>query len=284
MMRFFFLFQFLISFLFLKNSCAQYTTIGVFAGAVSFDGDVNKGDILGNTQLAAGLNLRYNFNPHFTAKIDFHRGTLQANDNQSSQLDLKQRNFNFSSIWTEISLQGELNILPLAPDRKNQVFAPYLLVGVGMFWFDPTTNYQGKVVHLQPIGTEGQGIEGYSAPYKLTQISIPLGVGIKYALSPRINIGIEWAYRFTFTDYIDDVSGTYLSTKVLQANGELAVALSNRTEEFTGLPANERVGTRRGNSNNNDGYWIWGVHLSVNLYKNQVFRGKKRNFKITKWF
>lgn len=267
-----------------SNSMAQYVEIGLFGGAISFDGDVNKGSLLSNTQPAFGAFVRYNINPHITTRINFHKGTLQADDNNSSDLAIRQRNFSFQSDLIELSVMGELNILPFVPDDPNHVFAPYLWAGIGVCWFDPTTNYQGKVIHLQTIGTEGQGLEGNAAKYGLMQLTVPLGIGLKYALSPRIHIGIEIGYRYTTSDYIDDVSTVYLSPRVLQQNGDLAVALSNRTAEYTGLPANDLIGARRGNSNNKDSYLLWGVHLSASLYRNNAYRGKKRNFKITKWF
>ena len=98
---------------------------------------------------------------------------------------------------------------------------------------------------------------------------------------------MEFGYRFTFTDYLDDVSGIYPSSRQLSKNGVLAVALSNRTEEYTGINASHLVGQRRGNSNNNDGYFVWGLSLSFNLYGREAYkreRTPKRNYKINKWF
>ena len=62
-------------------------------------------------------------------------------------------------------------------------------------------------------------------PYKLTQVNIPLGVGLKYYASERINLSAEVLYRKTFTDYIDDVSHNYIDpvnyNKHLSAADEL---------------------------------------------------------------
>ena len=54
------------------------------------------------------------------------------------------------------------------------------------------------------MGTEGQGIDGFGEKYKLTQFAIPMGAGVKIAVTERLNIGLEAGVRKTFTDYIDD--------------------------------------------------------------------------------
>ena len=94
---------------------------------------------------------------------------------------------------------------------------PYALIGVGIFHFNPkgsiTDAAGNKTWHeLRPLRLEGQGMTEYpeSKPYKLTQMNIPIGAGIKYFASERINLSTELLYRKTFTDYIDDVSKNYI--------------------------------------------------------------------------
>jgi hypothetical protein len=40
-------------------------------------------------------------------------------------------------------------------------------------------------------------------------VAIPFGIGAKMNVSKKVGIGLEWGPRKTFTDYLDDVSGTY---------------------------------------------------------------------------
>ncbi|MDC0230852.1 DUF6089 family protein, partial [Aureispira] len=195
------------------------------------------------------------------------------------------RNFNFKSELMEFSLMTEFNILPFNPRIQSQVFTPFIGFGASIIQFNPTTNYNNQWIQLQPIGTEGQGLEGYPDPYKLVQVAIPVVFGLKYSIGEQINIGLEVGYRFTFTDYLDDVSTIYISPHILSQNSDLAVVLSNRTEEYTGFPANELIGNRRGNSNNFDAYIVWGFQLSFNLFtKKKPIELESTPYKMNKWF
>jgi hypothetical protein len=270
--------------LFTADTKAQFVEIGGFGGVLSFNGDVNEGAILPNTNAGFGGFVRYSPHSRFGIKLGVVSGKLEANDRVSQYPHIRERNLSFESSLSEISLIGEFNILPFFPLKPAQVFAPYLGLGLAVVFFNPKTKYQGEWVDLQPVGTEGQGLSGYSKPYDLVGVAIPLVFGFKYSIGGRINIGLEIGYRFTFTDYIDDVSQVYLSPRVLGGNGDLAIALSNRTEEYTGVSADDRIGSRRGNSNNNDAYLVWGVQLSFNIFPKKGYKKSKVPYKINKWF
>lgn len=160
-------------------------------------------------------------------------------------------------------------------DQKPAV-RPYVLAGIGVFHFNPkgsVTNASGdKSWHyLQPLRLEGQGMAEYpdSKPYKLTQLNIPLGAGLKYYASERLNVSAELLYRKTFTDYIDDVSKKYIDAtmydKYLPAqDAALAYKLSDKSigiiyPGMTRYPAN----TQRGDTKNGDTYFS--VMLKIGL-------------------
>lgn len=92
-------------------------------------------------------------------------------------------------------------------------------------------------VPLSPIGTEGQTAqapdvdpEGKYTPrnppaaYKLWQISIPFGVTFDFIINKSWTIGIEGSFRFTLTDYLDDVSGFYWD----RANNHASISAENQ--------------------------------------------------------
>jgi len=108
-------------------------------------------------------------------------------------------------------------------------WTPYGFIGVAGFLNNPeaqapATDLQGnslpeagKWVKLRPLGTEGQystldptdanyGIK----PYKVAQIAIPFGIGIRLKLNQVMDFSAEWGFRYTFTDYLDDVSRNYV--------------------------------------------------------------------------
>ncbi len=182
----------------------------------------------------------------------------------------KQRNLDFKSNMWEAYAAIELFptlMLNLFNDYDPRL-KPYGFIGVGIFHFDPmgsvtASNGTQTWYKLHPLRTEGQGMTEYpnKKTYDLTQINIPMGAGLKYALSPRINVGVELLYRKTFTDYIDDVSTTYIDPKYFDKYLSASDAIIARKihDKTFGIvtPGVTRYapGVQRGNSKNNDAYF-----------------------------
>ena len=40
-------------------------------------------------------------------------------------------------------------------------------------------------------------------------LTLPLGLGVKYKIGDRVNIGLEWAIDFTTNDWLDGVKDPY---------------------------------------------------------------------------
>jgi hypothetical protein len=192
------------------------------------------------------------------------------------ELYRKQRNLDFKSkIW---EVYGAVELFPtmmfnLYNDYEPRL-KPYGFVGLGVFHFDPmgsltSSNGVQTWYRLQPLLTEGQGMAEYPGrkPYKLTQINIPLGGGIKYALSERINVGFELLYRKTFTDYIDDVSTNYIDPKYFDQylSPSDAVIARNISDKAFGIitPGLTRYapGIQRGNVKNKDAYILYALEI-----------------------
>lgn len=271
---------FVVIILFPLSLTAQQFEIGLLFGASTYQGDIapssNRLD-LNDIHPALGIFGRYNVNRFLTARASLSYGKVSATDAQANDEGRRRRNLSFQSKIFEFGLTGEVNILGFEADGLQKRFSPYLFGGIAVFRFDPEANYQGQLVKLQPLGTEGQGMEGFSEKYKLTQLAVPLGGGVKIAISERLNIGLEAGVRKTFTDYIDDVSGTYVNyNQLLRGNGDLAAALGNRTGEYLGTePVDVPTGAQRGNRNVDDWYFIGGVTVSYNIYGNNGGLGNK---------
>lgn len=192
----------------------------------------------------------------------------------------KQRNLDFKTNVFEAYVA--LEIFPTMMFRSDKSYfpklRPYGLIGAGIFNFNPKgsiTDASGnKTWHkLHPLSLEGQGMAEYpeSKPYKLTQFNIPLGAGIKYYASERINLSTELLYRKTFTDYIDDVSRNYIDpnnySKYLSASdAALAYKLSDKSigiiyPGMTRYPPN----TQRGDSKDGDTYFSLVLKLGIRL-------------------
>ena len=192
----------------------------------------------------------------------------------------KQRNLDFKTTIYEGYIA--LEVFPTMFFNRQSDYAPklrpYGLAGVGVFHFNPKgsiTNAAGEKSwhYLKPLRIEGQGMAEYpnSKPYKLTQFNIPIGVGLKYYASERINLSTELLYRKTFTDYIDDVSKTYIDptnyNKYLSgADAALAYKLSDKSigiiyPGMTRYPAD----TQRGDTKDGDTYFSLVLKLGLRL-------------------
>lgn len=94
-----------------------------------------------------------------------------------------------------------------------------IFTGVGGFYFNPKgKDHTGAWVKLRPLHTEGQGLPGAPKQYGNYSICIPLGVSYRYYIERTWVIGLEFIFRKTFTDYIDDVSTVYYNKQLLQQN------------------------------------------------------------------
>ncbi|GJM32263.1 MAG: hypothetical protein DHS20C18_12640 [Saprospiraceae bacterium] len=277
---------FLSFFLATLGLSAQHFELGLTAGATNYLGDLSKnskGIVLKSTRAYGGLFGRYNFNNLFALRLGANYGQLTGSDDNANDEALKSRNLSFKTNLLEIGLIGELNLPGFQPYNYDQPFSPYLFGGVAFFHYNPKTEYQGEKVALQPLGTEGQGADERPEVYKLWQLSIPMGVGVKYALTDIWTIGLELGARLAFTDYLDDVSGTYYTyPDLLEANGELAAALGNRTGEFQGSePLIVPTGTQRGDNNSRDWYFMMGLTVSYNFIDNGLI-GSRRKIRRSK--
>ena len=134
----------------------------------------------------------------------------------------KQRNLDFkTNVWEANACLEIFPTMIFSADPENEPrLRPYGLIGIGVFHFNPkgsltAANGSKTWYDLHPLRTEGEGMAEYpySKPYNLTQMNIPMGGGLKYFVSDRVNVGVEFLYRKTFTDYIDDVSQKYIDPR-----------------------------------------------------------------------
>ncbi len=215
------------------GSYAQHHEIGLFGGVSYYMGDITPTHF-SMPGYNFGVNYRYSINKRFAVKIAGHYGKVSG-DSENDIKSKRYKNLSFHSNILDIEAGLEINFLEYEPGSKNHRFTPYVFGGIALFSFNPKADYMGEEYELQPLGTEGQGLTAYpdNKPYRLSSIAIPFGIGIKWSVSKRVSIGLEWGLRKTFTDYLDDVSDRYPMASVLSAEkGNIAAALSNRQWEY----------------------------------------------------
>jgi len=260
---------------------AQYAELGFTLGGNYYIGDLNPyKHYPENTSIAGGVIFRYNFDKRYTMKMNLLFGSLKASDaNSNSEVQL-QRNLQFRSSLMEFGVGIEVNFFEYEIGDKKHWITPYMFLGLAYYKFNPEAKIDDTWFELQPLGTEGQGTTARpnSETYSLNQINIPFGLGLKVSVSDRIGIGFEWGYRLTFTDFLDDVSGTYVDNDLLAfENGPLAAELADRSISPNDVLL-ENADSQRGNPESNDWYVYSGVMLTFKLgnkfkdCKNQLTR------------
>jgi hypothetical protein len=191
-------------------------------------------------------------------------GVLKGSDTESADpSDLSngifryKRNLSFRNQINELSIVAIVDLFKNEGNYISRVrWTPYGYVGIAGFMHNPKAQapatdvhgnplpQAGQWVELQPLGTEGQystlaatdvnyGIE----PYGKAQIAIPFGIGARLKITETLDLWADLGFRYTFTDYLDDVSQNYVDLGVL--NSELARAMSYRTGELNLTPSNE---------------------------------------------
>ena len=266
-----------LSIAFFAPLSAQHFEFGLLGGASNYMGDLSNNSrtvFIKETNLAGGAFIRYNLHDLFTVRLGANYTTITGRDQNAPDDDLARRNLSFSSPIIDITLTGEFNILGYQPYNLSRPFSPYLFGGIGMFTYDPRTQVGDETVKLRPLGTEGQGNADRPAPYGKTGISIPFGLGFKYALSDKINIGLEVGTRLTNTDYLDDVSTIFVDPRTLSPE---AAALSNRSIPSAGNDTPLYVpGNPRGDNKTRDWFFIGGLTISYNIIDNGLVGSRAR--------
>lgn len=254
----------------LLGAQAQVSELGITGGVTYYIGDLNPyRHYPKDTKLAFGILYRYNFSDRYAFRLQALNGTLQAYDNRSSDSLQLMRDLHFRARLLEFSGLLEVNFLKYrSKDKDSKKWTPFVFAGLAYYRASPQAEYRGEWYDLQPLGTEGQGTTAQpgSDVYRVDNICIPFGAGFKWNVG-RLDFQVEWGLRRTYTDYLDDVSGTYVDRDQLAfENGPLAAALADPSAlgQLTVYP-NE--GRARGDADTRDWYQYTGLSITYIISK-----------------
>lgn len=265
---------------------------GLNFGGSNYNGElVDKFFESNGTHASFGIFARYNPVQRFTFRLNANYGNISGDDAWYGDDEKRAfRNLHFRSVLWDFSAGMDVNLRMLGYKQQRGAI-PYLTFGFSVFKFNPEAQFtydpnswqavgveqlqnyasleprDGEWVQLQPLGTEGQETTEYNElrRYALTQFAIPLGAGVKFKLNKKWTFGLEYRTHITFTDHLDDVSGSYVEPVFLEAQyGPISAAMADQS------PTKNPASTLRGNAGDKDRYNIFGVNLSYRLYTNRV--------------
>lgn len=237
---------------------AQSWEVGVLGGASNYHGDLAYNIQLDESHGSGGAFFKYNFNEYWAMRPTLSYLHISGSDSNFKENAL--RNLSFRNRILELSNVFEFNFQPFSESHihKNTTF--YGLLGVAVIKHEPQAYLNGTWFDLRTHTTE-------NTPYKLLQITVPMGAGIKHALTPNWIIGVEANWRKTFTDYLDDVSTIYPDLdNIANTKGDIAAQLADRSWEVSenGQPLSS-AGETRGDPNLKDWYFNGVISISYRL-------------------
>jgi hypothetical protein len=292
-----------ILFIFLSINCnaqemykdARTTYISLFGGPSKYLGDIGNQNNNFWKQFSvrqgtwmAGVSIKRVYSRKITLQFQYTNGTLAGADRDVTYKDkndsnylLFERNLDFKTNISEGSIL--LEVLPFQFLNKkswlyNLPVQPFLTSGFGVFKYNPLGSYYDDFTktttwyELKSLHTEGQGFAEYPnrKEYKLTQMTIPYGGGFNMFLGPRNYISIGITGRKLFTDYLDDVSTTYINKDLYagyltnQDDIDAAKLLSDKSVLINATHLNSD-GTQRGNNNKFDAFFTYYIKVGFKI-------------------
>ena len=155
--------------------------IGGLAGLSMYMGDANKNAFFEGYHPSGGLVFRKNSNFRWAMKANLLMGRVSGDTQKLDNVFPKKQNVQFGRNFFELGGQIEFNFLPYSDKfayLQTSKISPYILTGIGL------TVAPGK-------------------DQTCISLAIPLGIGVKYKVKNRINIGCDYSFRKLFTDALD---------------------------------------------------------------------------------
>ncbi len=265
----------------------EHHELGIMGGVANYYGDLQPSLLPSyGYKPVAGILYKYFISPFIGLRCGATYNSLTASDSRSDIAADRARNLSFSTTVYELHAALEINFRPIEVKKKK--FTPYIFGGISAFYFNPyATDNAGNKVFLKPLSTEGEGLSMYPdrKPYSLVNMAFPIGGGLKFLMGKRMILCVEMGYRYTNTDYLDDVSKSYVDLNVLQANrGTLAAQMSYRGNTASGWNGTyPNYGVARGDNQANDWYWYGTISLCV-FFHSRSFEADYINTKCPKVF
>ncbi len=276
-------------------------SIGSSVGLSDLWGDVGTKSILDHytnskyfdkVAFMGGLFGRYTIHPALAVRFWVSLGAIYASDEwnydkavlaKSQAEDAYQRYARGQVARTYMfENAGQLEFSPfrMNPEsrRAHKRGQPFIGLGLGYFHFTPYSTVAGgtKYVEIYKLHLEGDGFGGsYPKAYSLWQFCIPMTIGWKWDVGQHLNLGVDFMYRKTFTDYLDGVSGKYIDPKeyalhLSPADAVTAAAVADKAY-LKKLAQPNVAGNMRGNPGNKDSYST----LSFTIYYKVFARSRE---------
>lgn len=244
----------------------------------------------------ANFSVNYIFGTHLKARLEGTYYKISGSDLPSDPKAMRvPRNLHFRASNIEVAATVEYYWFPVKVNNiTRNLWNPYAFVGIGVTTNNPQAELNGDWVDLRPLQLENN-------PYNDKIVVFPMGLGLKYKLNVYMDLKVEGNYRFTMTDYLDDVSAYNMEEFYLDLVDDYTsgtnpdrLRLAIRNPRFlldNGEPNVDAIlrnqgRARRGSGLDHryDGYMTINagleIYLSPDIWDNWIFRERTNK----KWF
>lgn len=238
----------------------------------------------------ANFSVNYIFGTHLKARLEGTYYKMSGSDPPSDPRAYRTpRNLHFKAQNIEVAALVEYYWHPVKVNNiTRHLWNPYIFAGIGMSTNNPKAELNGRWVDLRPLQLENN-------PYNDKIVVFPMGLGFKYKLNVYMDMKVEGNYRFTLTDYMDDISSFNVSEFYLDlvddyvtGNNPDRLRLAIRNPQFVldnGEPDVDAILQNRGRirrgsglTHRYDGYMTISVgleiYLSPDIWDNWIFRDR----------
>lgn len=236
------------------NYINSLKAVGTLSSA-TYLGDLCEGSdcIKLRPSISAGIQYRLNESISFRGELAYVRlsGTDQGGDNET-------RNLSFFSNTLDFSAMAIYDIFSYNKMyRRRQLISPYIALGLGFHTVNPMVKYQGVNYNLRKLQTEGLS-------YSAVSMTIPYGLGARMKVHPLVDVALEASWRLSFSDHLDDVSGSYYEPIQRLPEDDIRRVLADR-RPVDQLTTRQLSSTQRGNPTSNDGYFMFSAKVDYTL-------------------
>lgn len=274
----------------------KYGSIGFNINAMNYVGELDPGSGFFSpgirfTRHNVGFCMAKRVSPRITLRGNLSHGIIEGKDSENASWSAKDihrkvRNLSFRSAIWELKADAIVDFFSNRGKPSMRAdYTPYIFGGIAYFHHNPKAKTPdemgGDWVALQPLELEGKH-------YSLNQVAIPVGLGFRYKLGKKWDLAFEMGWRFTFTDYLDDVSSSYLGSENFK-DDPLSQAMSDRTIEglnqspelenwarenlgynfsngYLTLNGYGKDGDQRGDPKRKDWYLVTGFHFTYLIF------------------
>ncbi|MDP9048849.1 MAG: OmpA family protein [Bacteroidota bacterium] len=210
---------------FSSNNAFRTWSIGVSAGVLTPNtpfGSNNQLDFTSpNGKLGYGAYIKNQITPTFGIQADFLGGKLSGDNAQPNASGLSPYNGFDTKIQYSASLSANITLGNITWHTNKSAIQPYITLGAGTMHYVPVLTYSnGTVANAKTDNSDGS----------INELFIPAGLGVKFNISPGVNLDLGYQVNFVYSDNIDGYVHGSTNDKFAYAHAGLEFAIGKRSK------------------------------------------------------